>query len=69
MITLKGRPGENVEILERMYIDVCSIQEVRWREISTRFLTVKRHKYKVFWVENSDGVGSVGILLAETWVD
>ena len=50
-------------------MDVCCVQETRWRGASARTLTGKEHSYKFFWVGNSEGVGGVGILLAEKWVD
>ena len=50
-------------------MDVCCVQEVRWRGASARFITGKERRYKFFWVGNSVGVGGVGILLAEEWVD
>ncbi|XP_029653318.1 uncharacterized protein LOC115226458 [Octopus sinensis] len=65
--TLKGRSGEITEILEWRLVDVCCIQEAR-RGGSTRFLTGKRHRYKI-WVENSDGVGGICKLLVEKLVD
>ncbi|CAI9722267.1 Hypothetical predicted protein [Octopus vulgaris] len=67
--TLKGRSGEIVEMLERRCVDICCMQEVRWRGGSARFLTGKEHRYKIFWAGNTDGVGGVGILIAEKWVD
>ena len=67
--TMKGRSGEIVEMLERRRVDVCCVQEVRWRGASARFITGKERRYKFFWVGNSVGVGGVGILLAEEWVD
>ena len=45
------------------------MQETRWKGTSARILTGKEHRYKFFWVGNSEGVGRVGILLAEKWVD
>ncbi|XP_052821790.1 craniofacial development protein 2-like [Octopus bimaculoides] len=67
--TLKGRSGEIVEMLERRCVDLCCLQEVRWRGGSTRFLTGKEHRYKIFWAGNTYRVGGVSILLAEKWVD
>lgn len=53
--TLKGSSGEIDEMLEQRCVDVCYIQEVRWREASTRFFTSKEYKYRIFWVSNSEG--------------
>ena len=35
--TLRGRAGDVVEMLERRSVDVCCVQEVRWRGASVRF--------------------------------
>ncbi|XP_029647133.1 craniofacial development protein 2-like [Octopus sinensis] len=67
--TLKGRSGEIVEMLEWRRVDVCCFQEVRWQESSAKFLTGKRHRYKLFWEGNGDGEEGLGILLAEKWVN
>ena len=44
---------------------MCSLQEVRWKNEGTRFLGVFRQRYKLWWSENSSGIGGVGILLKE----
>ena len=67
--TMGGRSGEVVETLTRRCIDLCCVQEVRWRGASTRMITGKDSTYKLFWVGNSTGPGGIGILLAEKWID
>ena len=67
--TLRGRAGEVVEMLERRSVDVCCVQEVRWRGASVRFVEGRRARYKLFWIGNSTGYGGVGIFIAEKWVD
>ena len=42
--TLRGRAGEVVEMLERRSVDVCCVQEVRWRGASVRFVEGRRAK-------------------------
>ena len=37
--TLRGRSGEVVETLSRRNIDVCCVQEIRWRGASARMVT------------------------------
>ena len=67
--TLRGRSGEIVEMLERRSIDMCCVQEVRWRGKSCRMIAGKATKYKLFWIGSDSGFGGVGILLAEKWID
>ena len=67
--TMRGRSSEIVETITRRNIDLCCVQEVRWRGASTRYLTGKDSRYKFFWVGNDQGTNGVGVLLAEKWVD
>ena len=67
--TMRGRSSEVVETMSRRGIDLCCIQEIRWRGASARFITGKDDRYKFFWVGNNAGTGGVGILLAEKWVE
>ena len=55
--TLRGRAYEVVEMLERRSVDVCCVQEVRWRGASVRFVEGRRARYKLFWIGNSNGYG------------
>ena len=63
--TLRGRAGEIVEMLERRSVDVCCVQEVRWRGASVRSVVGRRARYKLFWIGNSTGYGGVGIFIAQ----
>ena len=58
--TMRGHAGE----LTRRKVDVCGIQEERWRGASARLITGKNVEYKMYWVGNNLGLGSVGILVA-----
>lgn len=60
---LHGRAGEIVETLNRIKIDICCVQEVRWRGASTRTATRKNSHYKLFWIGNKTGNGGVGIFV------
>ena len=66
--TMRGRSSEVVETMSRRDIDLCCMQEVRWRGASARFITGQDDRYKFFWVGNNAGTGGVGILLAEKWI-
>ena len=52
-----------VETLNRIKIDICCVQEVRWRGASTRTATRKNSHYKLFWIGNETGNGGVGIFV------
>ena len=67
--TMRGRSSEIVETITRRNIDLCCVQEVRWRGASARHITGKNSRYKFFWVGNNQGTSGVGVLLAEKWVD
>ena len=54
---------EIVETLNRIKIDICCVQEVRWRGASTRTATRKNSHYKLFWIGNKTGNGGVGIFV------
>ena len=51
--------------LRKSGIDVCCLQEVRWRGQGARFMGVKGRRYKLWWSGNSDGTGGVGVLVKE----
>ena len=63
--TLRGRSSETVS---RRGLDLCCLQEVRWRGASARMIVGKVFRYKVLWSGNEDGSGGVCFLLAEEWV-
>ena len=46
-------------------MDVCCLQEVRWRGQGAQFMGVKGRRYKLWWSGNSDGTGGVGVLVKE----
>ena len=66
--TLRGRASEVVETVSRRNIDICCLQDVRWRGAGTRTITGKDTQYKLFWIGNQEGNGGVGVMLAEKWI-
>ena len=50
-------------------MNVCCVQEVRWRGASARLITGRDSKYKMFWVGNNFGLGGVRIVVARNWID
>ena len=67
--TMDGRASEIVETLARRRIDICAVQETRWRGCSTRMITGKHCRYKFLWSGDTSGFGGVGILVAEKWAE
>ena len=67
--TMSGRASEVVEMLTRRKVDVCCLQETRWRGGSARKIQGKDSVYKFFWCGNQSGHGGVGVLIAEKWID
>ena len=56
------------EELRKRKVDVCCLQEVRWRGEVARFFGVKGRRYKLWWCGNHDKTGGVGILVKENYV-
>ena len=67
--TLRGRSSEVVETVSRRGVDLCCLQEVRWRGASACMIVGKDSRYKVFWIGKENGNGGIGILLAGEWVE
>ena len=66
--TFRGRPGKIVEMLERRSLDICFVQETRFRGKSVKMISGNAAQYKLFWIENEMGLG-VRILLTKICVD
>ena len=53
------------EELRKRRVDVCRLQEVRWRGKEACFFGVKGRRYKLWWCGNDDKTGGEGILVKE----
>ena len=53
------------EELRKRKVDVCCIQEVRWKGQGARFVGTLGRRYKLWWSGNHAGCGGVGILVKE----
>ena len=62
--SMSGRGTEVCEELRKRRMDVCCLQEVRWRGQGARFIGVKGRRYKLWWSGDSDTRG-VGVLVKE----
>ena len=71
--TLKGRSSEVVERLSARCIDICGIQEHRWKGTlasnQVRYLKGKDTEFKFLWCGNAEGTGGAGFLVAKKWAD
>ena len=57
--------GDVCEELRKRIIDVCCLQEVKWRGQGAWMLGMKGRRYKLWWSGKGDGVGGVGIMIKE----
>ena len=53
------------EELRKRKVDVCCIQEVRWKGQGAHFVGTSGRRYKMWWSGNDAGFGGVGILVKE----
>ena len=67
--TLKGRVCEVVGTLSRRKVDLCCVQETRYRGGHCLIITGKDSRYKLFWSGNSKGTAGVGVFVAEKWIE
>ena len=58
--SMRGKGVEICEELRKRRVDVCCVQEVRWRGEGARMMGVEGRKYKLWWKGNRDGVGGGG---------
>ena len=55
------------EQLRTREVDMCCLQEVRWRRQGARFVGCRGRRYKLWWSGNNDGIVGVGILVKKTF--
>ena len=67
--TIRGQSNELVEVMSNCKVEICGLQERRWRDVSARLIKGKDSIFKLFWVGNGKDMGGVGNLLAEKWVE
>ena len=63
--SIYGRRTEVCKELRKRKVDVCCLQEVRWKGEGARFFGVKGRRYKLRWCGNDDKIGGEGILIKE----
>ena len=65
--TMKGKASEVVETVPRRIVDLCCLQETRWKIEGVKQIVAKDSCYKLFWSGNDNATDGVGVLLAEEW--
>ena len=63
--SLCGRKREMFEELRKRRVDVCCMQEVRWKDQGARFVGTLEQRYKLWWSGNDAGSRGVAILVKE----
>ena len=63
LVSLSGKGGEVCEELRKRMIDVCCLQEMRWRGQGARMLGMEGKRYKLWW--SGKGIGGVGVMVKE----
>ena len=63
--SMSGRGTVVCDGLRNRRMNVCCLQEVRWRGQGAPFMGVKDRRYKLQWSRNSDSTGGVGVLVKE----
>ena len=67
--TMRGRSLEVVGILSERRVDVCCLQEVRWKGAGAKVLETEMSKYKIYWIGGEKGEAGVGIMVKQKWID
>ena len=67
--TLRGRVCEVVETLSCRKVDVCCIQETRYRGGNCCTIKGKDTMYKLYWSGNDKDTAGVGVFVVEEWIE
>ncbi|ESO12045.1 hypothetical protein HELRODRAFT_158452 [Helobdella robusta] len=63
--SLTSRSMETAEMLERKRIDICCLQETRWKSNGVCHINPDNEKYKLFWNGQKTAKNGVGIFFKE----
>ena len=63
---LRGGANEIDEMLTRRKVDLCCLQQKRWRRGSARLIKGNNTTYKFFWCGDQSGFRGVGIWLSDS---
>ena len=67
--TMTGKSVEVAEALAEEAVDVCCLQETRWKGQGARVLGKHGQGYKFFWQGSGRAEGGVGVMLKAEWAD
>ena len=67
--SMKERDGEVADMAARRRLDICCLQETRYKGGSAKTIGHDDGWYKFFWVGCEEGVSGVGVLVAGKWID
>ena len=62
--TLTGKSYEVADELWRRRVDVCAVQETRWKGKAAKLVGAKGRRYKLWW-KGDGGSGGVGVMMKE----
>ena len=60
---MKGKASEVVETVSRRRVDLCCLQETRWKNEGIKQLVGKDSRYKLFWSENDNATKSTRVCI------
>ncbi len=63
--TLTGKSLEVADELWRRRVDVCALQETRWKGGAAKFVGAVGRRYKLWWKGDDGGTGGVGVMVKE----
>ena len=63
--TLIGNGLDICDELLKRNVDLCCLQEVRWRGCGARLIGVLGRRYKLWWSGNQEWHGGLGVLVKE----
>ena len=61
-----------MEICEELWkrnVDLCYLEEMRWRGCGSRLIGLQDRRYKLLWSGHQEGYGGVGVLVKEELYD
>ncbi|XP_014679471.1 PREDICTED: uncharacterized protein LOC106819341 [Priapulus caudatus] len=62
---MRGKASEVVETMTRRKVDLCCLQETRWKMDGIKIIDGKDSRYKFSWSGNDKGTSGVGLSDAE----
>ena len=65
METIRVRSGEIEQISESKSVDICCMEETKFRGKSVKIIKGNSARYSLFWIGYKEGLGDAGIFVAE----